>query len=251
LSKELVVETRSQDGILFIKLNRPSRRNAINADVARGLLNAVRRLENDDALRVGILSGAGSGFCSGMDLDAYKAEGVPGELDEFLGSSFTKPLIAAVEGFALAGGFELALRCDLLIAARGARFGLPEVKVGLLAPYGLGFLHRSLSHQLAAEIILTGEAILAERAFELGLVNRLTQPGFSENVAIEIATQIVANAPLAISASLSLLKFAVGLSESDYLVAMRPTAAGIYSSVDSLEGASAFLEHRRPIWEGR
>lgn len=248
---EPAVKTRSHDGILFITLNRPSRRNAINTDLARGLISAVRRLESDDALHVGILSGEGAGFCSGMDLDAYKADGVPAELEEFLSTGCSKPMLAAVEGFAVAGGFELALRCTLIVAATGSRFALPEVKVGLIAPYGVGFLQRALPRYAAAEMILTGEAILAERAHTLGLVNRLVEPGTAEDAAREIANQIVANAPLGVRASLSLMQVAENTSEPGYLSAMRPIAQSVYSSEDSLEGASAFLERRQPRWAGR
>src|SRR5215212_6156383 len=195
---EPAVLTETRDEVLLVTLNRPEQRNAVNRAVAEGIAAALDRLDADDALRVGVLAGAGKGFCAGMDLKAF----VAGEKPTVAGRGFAgivqrasaKPLIAAVEGFAVAGGFEIALACDLIVAARGARFGIPEVKRGLVAAGGaLLRLPRRIPYHLAMELALTGDFVDAERAHEVGLVSRLVEPGDAVAVARELAAQVSAN----------------------------------------------------------
>src|SRR3712207_6048555 len=197
----------SEDGgILEITLNRPHVRNAVDQELSEGVAAALDRLDDEDHLRIGILTGAQGVFCSGMDLKAFVSGGIPFAGDHGFGGitrrASRKPLIAAVEGYALAGGFEVALACDLIVAARGARFGIPEVKRGLLATGGaLMRLPKRIPYHLAMELALTGDPIPAERAAEIGIVNRLAAPGEALTVARELAQAVVANAPLAVIAS--------------------------------------------------
>ena len=199
------VLTEERDGVLLITLNRPDQRNAVNLAVAEGIAAALDRLDGSPDLRVGVLTGAGKGFCAGMDLKAF----VAGERPYVEGRGFAgivrrppeKPLIAAVEGFAVAGGFEIALCCDLLVAARGARFGIPEVTRGLVAAGGaLLRLPRRIPYHLAMELALTGELVDAERMAEVGRVSRLVEPGEAVTAALELAETIAANGPLALAA---------------------------------------------------
>ena len=189
---EEAVLTEADGGVLLITLNRPDARNAVNAALANGVAAALDRLDDDDDLQVGILTGAGKGFSAGMDLKAF----VAGESPFVEGRGFagivqgppSKPLIAAIEGFAVAGGFEIALACDLIVAARGARLGIPEVKRSLVAAGGaLLRLPRRIPYHLAMELALTGDPITAERAAEYGLVNRLAEPGEAVAAARELA----------------------------------------------------------------
>src|SRR5690348_7511051 len=182
MSDNEAVLTERRDRILLITINRPDQRNAVNAAVAQGIADALDELDGDPGLSVGVLTGAGKGFSAGMDLKAFVAGERPYAGDRgFAGitqRAAQKPLIAAVEGFALAGGLEIALSCDLIVAARGARFGIPEVKRSLVAAAGaLLRLPRVLPRNVAMELALTGDPIDAERAHELGLVNRLAEPG--------------------------------------------------------------------------
>src|SRR5829696_3076379 len=167
---ENAVLTETRGRVLLITLNRPEAMNAINTDLAQGLLRAVERLDTDDGLTAGVLTGAGRGFCAGMDLKAFAAGGPPKGFDGFIRHGARKPLIAAVEGFALAGGLEVALTCDLLVAAKGIKLGIPEAGVGLFAAGGaLARLPRVLPFAVAMELALTGDPITAERAHEYGL----------------------------------------------------------------------------------
>src|SRR6476620_4066076 len=200
------VLTEADGGVLLITLNRPDQRNAVNAALANGVAEALDRLDDDDDLRVGILTGAGKGFSAGMDLKAFVAgESAFVEHRGFAGivqGPPRKPISAAVEGFAMAGGFEIALACDLIVAAKGARFGIPEVKRSLVAAGGaLLRLPNRIPYHLARELTLTGEPLSAERGAEIGLVNRLADPGSALDTAIELANEIVKNAPLALTAS--------------------------------------------------
>src|SRR3712207_1511652 len=200
------VITDEDAGVLVITLNRPEARNAVTGEVAGGIADALDRLDAEPSLRGGILTGAGGTFCSGMDLKAFVSGQRPWVGDRgFAGitqRAADKPLIAAVEGYALAGGFEVALACDLIVAASDARFGIPEVKRGLLATGGaLARLPKRIPYHLAMELALTGDPIPAERAAEIGIVNRLAAPGEALTVARELAQAVVANAPLAVIAS--------------------------------------------------
>ena len=206
MSDEPTVLVEAIDGVQVITINRPQARNAMNGEAARGVAAALDELDADDDLRVGVLTGGGGTFCSGMDLKAF----LTGDMPMVEGRGFgglveqppRKPLVAAVEGWALAGGFELVLACDLVVAARTARFGVPEVKRGLVAAAGAAMLlPQRLPRAIGLELLLTGEPIDAPRAAELGLVNRLTEEGGALEGALALARTIAANGPLAVQAT--------------------------------------------------
>jgi enoyl-CoA hydratase len=250
------VLTDAVDGVLVITLNRPDARNAVNGALAQGVADALDRLDADDDLRIGILTGAGKGFSSGMDLKAF----VSGERPWVEGRGFAgivqrasrKPLVAAVEGFAVAGGFEIALACDLIVAGRDARFGIPEVKRSLVAAGGaLIRLPKRIPYHVAMELALTGDPIGAERAYEVGIVNRIAEPGGALEAARELAAQIVPNAPLALAASKEIVQRAVDWTEAEAWEQQGEIAGPVFSSEDAREGATAFAEKRAPVWKGR
>jgi enoyl-CoA hydratase len=250
------VVSEERDGVLLVTLNRPEQRNAVNRAVAEGIAVALDRLDADDALRVGVLAGAGKGFCAGMDLKAF----VAGEKPSVEGRGFAgivqrparKPLIAAVEGFAVAGGFEIALACDLIVAARGARFGIPEVKRGLVAAGGaLLRLPQRIPYHLAMELALTGDFVDAERAYDVGLVSRLVEPGSAVDAALELAAQIAANGPLALAASKRILVEAPSWPTDELWQRQAEISDPVRGSQDAREGSLAFAEKRTPCWQGR
>ena len=250
----VLIERR--DGVLLITLNRPQARNAVNSALAHGVAAALDELDGDDALKVGVLTGAGGSFCAGMDLKAF----VAGERPYVEGRGFAgiaqrpprKPLIAAIEGYALAGGLEVALACDVIVAARDARLGIPEVKRGLIAAAGaLIRLPRRVPYHVAMELALTGDPIDAERAHAVGLVNRLADPGEAVAVALELASAIAANGPLAIDASKKIVSAAQDWTEEQAWREQAETVAAIMGSEDAREGATAFAEKRAPVWKGR
>ena len=251
---EVLTERRGR--VFVITINRPEQRNAVNAAVAAGIGGALDDLDADDGLSVGVLFGVGKGFCAGMDLKAF----VTGERPFVEGRGFAgitqrsaaKPLIAAVEGFALAGGLEVALSCDLIVAARGARLGIPEVKRGLFAAGGgLLRLPRALPRNVAMEMALTGDPIEAERAHELGLVSRLTEPGEALTAALELADTIAANGPLALAATKRILVESADWPDSEFFKRQQPIYDPVFNSEDAREGATAFAERRAPVWKGR
>jgi enoyl-CoA hydratase len=253
-AEPVLVEAR--DGVLEITLNRPEARNAVNRAVAEGVAAALDRLDGEDALRVAILTGAGSSFCAGMDLKAF----VAGERPYAEGRGFAgiaerppeKPIIAAIEGYAVAGGFEVALACDLIVAARDAKVGIPEVKRSLVAAAGaLIRLPKRIPYHLAMELALTGDPIGAERAYAVGIVNRLAEPGGALDAARELAAAIVRNGPLAIAASKRILAAAVDWSEAEAWERQRAISDPVFASEDAREGATAFAEKRDPVWRGR
>ena len=249
------VETDAAEGVLLITLNRPEARNAVNAAVAEGVNAALDRLDAEEDLRVGIITGAGKAFCSGMDLKAFVAGERPYAERGFAGIARrppSKPVIAAIEGYAVAGGFEIALACDLIVAARDARVGIPEVKRGLVAAAGaLIRLPKRIPYHVAMELALTGEMIGAERAAELGLVNRLAEPGGALDVARELAAEVVANGPLATAGSKQILSAALDWTEEEAWERQGEIAGPIMTSEDAREGATAFAEKRPPVWRGR
>jgi enoyl-CoA hydratase len=241
--------------ILLITINRPDQRNAVNAAVSHGIAAALDELDADQGLSVGVLTGAGKGFCAGMDLKAF----VAGERPHVEGRGFAgitqrsadKPLIAAIEGFAVAGGLEVALACDLIVAARGARLGVPEVKRSLVAAGGaLLRLPRALPRNVANELALTGDPIEAERAYELGLVNRLADPGQALEVALQLAEAIAANGPLALAATKRIMVEAADWPDAEFFARQSEISDPVFGSEDAHEGATAFAERRDPVWKG-
>jgi enoyl-CoA hydratase/carnithine racemase len=256
MSDEQAVLQERRERILLITINRPDQRNAVNAAVANGIAAALDELDQDPGLSVGVLTGAGKGFCAGMDLKAF----VAGERPYVEGRGFAgitqrsaeKPLIAAIEGFAVAGGLEVALACDLLVAARGAKLGIPEVKRSLIAAGGaLLRLPESLPRTVVMELALTGDPILAERAHELGLVNRLTEPGQALETAFDLARAVAVNAPLALAATKRILTESVDWPASEFFDRQRVISDPVFASEDAREGSRAFAERREPVWRGR
>lgn len=249
------VLTEVDDGVMVITINRPEARNAVDRSVAEGIAAAVDELETRADAVLAILTGAGGSFSAGMDLKAFSR----GETPAIEGRGFaglterppSKPMVAAVEGWALAGGCELALSADLIVAARDARFGLPEVKRGLVAAAGgLLRLPKTLPYQLAMEVALTGEPLTAEVAHRHGLVNTLTEPGDALDGARALAARIAVNGPLAVRVSKQIVAGAVGWTDVQAYRAQAELAAPVFGSADAQEGARAFAEKREPVWRG-
>jgi enoyl-CoA hydratase/carnithine racemase len=256
VNDEPAVLTERRDNVLLVTLNRPDARNAVNAALAEGVAAALDELDADDDLSVGVLTGAGKGFSSGMDLKAFVAGESPYAADRgFAGitqRAAEKPLIAAIEGFAVAGGFEVALSCDLIVAARGARLGIPEVKRSLVAAGGaLLRLPQRIPYHLAMELALTGDPIDAERGYELGIVNRLAEPGGAVDAALELAAEVARNGPLALKASKTIVQSSGDWTEAEAWEKQGEIAGPVMVSEDAREGAIAFAEKRDPIWRGR
>jgi enoyl-CoA hydratase len=255
-AQDTPVLTERRDGVLLITLNRPDARNAVNLPLAQGIAASLDELDGDPDLSVGVLTGAGKGFCAGMDLKAFVSGERPWVGDRgFAGivrRGPIKPLIAAVEGFAVAGGLELALACDLIVAARGAKLGIPEVKRSLVAAGGaLLRLPRRIPYHVAMELALTGDPIVSERAAELGLVNRLAEPGTAVEVALGLAGEIAVNAPLALTASKRILEQQWYWSDAEMWDAQSAISDPVFTSEDAREGATAFAEKRPPVWRGK
>ncbi len=245
------VLTERRGAVLIITLNRPEAMNAINSDLAEALIAALDQLDGDDSLSVGVLTGNGRGFCAGMDLKAFAKSGAPTGLQRVFEDGCVKPLVGAIEGFALAGGLEVALICDLLVAAEGAKLGIPEVRVGLLAAGGaLMRLPQRLPANVAMELGLTGDPITAEQALTFGLINRVTPKGEALAAAIALAERIATNAPLSIIASKQIVRATQGRTEAELWDLQRPLMAKVFRSADSLEGATSFAEKRPPVWTG-
>ncbi|MEO0031567.1 MAG: hypothetical protein RIS94_1325 [Pseudomonadota bacterium] len=244
------------DDVLVIAINRPAQRNAVTRAVSLAVAEALDMLDTSADLRVGVLTGQGGSFCSGMDLKAF----VAGERPELEGRGFggltekppVKPLIAAVEGFALAGGCELALACDLIVAAEDAWFGLPEVARGLVAGSGgLVRLPRRIPPAIALEYALTGERLSAPEAHRWGMVNRLAAPGEAQAEALRLARQIAANAPLSVEASKRIVTQSADWPMDGIWERQRALAEAVIGSADAREGALAFAEKRPPVWRGQ
>lgn len=249
------VLTEVDGHVLLITLNRPAARNAMNLASAMAFEAALDRLDDDPELRVGILTGAGNSFCAGMDLKAA-ARGEQPVTDKRGGLGIidlppTKPLIAAVEGNAVGGGLELCLACDLVVAARGAPMGLPEAKRGLFA--GGGGLYRlpnRIPQNIAMELALTGNPVTSQRMAELGLVNRLAEPGQAVAVARELAAEIAECAPLAVALSKQVISAAADHGEQELRQIQGEHGSSVFGSADATEGMAAFAEKRPPIWRG-
>jgi enoyl-CoA hydratase/carnithine racemase len=255
MTQDAPIVLDERDGILVITINRPEARNAVNMAVAQGIADALSLLDDRRDLRVGVLTGAGQTFCSGMDLKAFLA----GERPVLSRKGFAglvaqpprKPLIAAVEGYALAGGFEIVLACDLIVAAEDARFGLPEVKRGLCASGGGLFRFPDrVPYHLAMELILTGDLFDGRRAMTLGLVNRLVAPGSALDVACELARTIAANAPLAVEASKQVVVSSSDWTTEEAFDRQEAEVGPVRTSRDAREGSAAFVEKRAPVWLG-
>jgi enoyl-CoA hydratase len=257
---------RVQHGLVqVLTLNRPEAANSLNPELLRGLHGAFKEIATDDATQVVVVTGAGEKiFCAGMDLRAFseaqaapadgakkpaEGDGGSGEIVNFK-DMCPKPLIAAVNGAAVGGGFELVLGCDLVVAADNARFGLPEVKRGLLAGGGGTLLGTRLPLSLALEIAMTGEFINAARAAEWGLVNRVVPPAELLETALALAATIAANGPLAVAMTKKLVRRAV-LDDPKLGWATPDEISSVFGSEDAKEGALAFLEKRPPAWKGR
>lgn len=248
---EAAVLTERRGKVLLITLNRPDQMNSINGALAAGLQAGLDELHGDDELTAGVLTGNGRGFCSGMDLKAFaKGEDIGAVVNFFVNGS-KKPLIAAVEGFALAGGLELALSCDLIVAAEGSKFGIPEVKVGLFAAGGgVIRLPSRVGYMKAMEMALTAEPIEAAEAHSVGMISRITPKGGAVDGAMELATKIAANAPLGVAASKEVIKATQGTTEADLWAMQGKLQATVFTSNDAKEGPKAFAEKRAPEWSG-
>lgn len=252
-----LIKVEVADGIQIITINRPEAKNAINLEAAQAMAAALDQLDRCDDVRIGILTGAGGTFSSGMDLKAFAKSGQRPYVEGrgFAGLNEAppnKPLIAAVEGYALAGGCEMALAADLIVAASDAKFGLPEVKRGLVAGAG-GMLRlpRRLPYHVAMEAILTGDMLGAERAYGFGLVNRLTEPGGALAGALALARTIVENGPLSVRTAKRIVAQSGDWTQQEMFDRQRPLIAHIFSSADAREGATAFAEKRKPVWQGK
>lgn len=254
---QLVSYEIQEDTIAVLTLQRPEKRNAVNAEMAGQMRSAVASLQDDPRVRVVILTGGDAVFCAGMDLDAFKQGqgeeifGRKGRFAGFVAAELQTPCIAAVEGFALAGGFELALACDLIVAAENAVFGLPEVTVGLFASAGGAFrLPLLTAPKKAMEYLLTGERFSATQAEALGLVNQVVPAGQALEGALRLARKIAANAPLGVQANLRLARQAAAAQEEAFWAANDELWQQVSQSRDAREGPQAFLDKRAPKWEG-
>ncbi len=250
MSEEAVL-TERRDRVLLITLNRPDAMNAINGALSAGLVAAVEELDSDPGLTAGVLTGNGRGFCAGMDLKAFARGEDIGPMMKFIKEGSKKPLIGALEGFALAGGLELALSCDLLVAAKGIKMGIPEVQVGLFAAGGgLQRLPSRVGYGRAMEMAITADPITSEEAAEAGLVSRLVEKGEAVEAALKLADRVSQNAPLAVSASKQLIKAAADMSEADFWKFQNTLMPAVFGSNDAKEGPASFAEKRKPNWTG-
>lgn len=252
---ESPVTYETEGGVAVITINRPKAKNALDAATAQAIAAALDDLDSRADLRVGILTGAGGTFCAGMDLKAF----LRGETPVVEGRGFggiverppRKPLIAAVEGYALAGGLEVALACDLVVAAQNAKFGIPEVKRGLAAAAGaLLRLPNRIPRNIAMEMALTGDFVSTAKLAEFGLVNEVTAPGAALREAKALAIRIAANAPLSIIASKRVITEAPGWSQEEMWDRQREITDPVFASKDAIEGSAAFAEKRAPEWKG-
>ncbi|GAA2448733.1 crotonase/enoyl-CoA hydratase family protein [Actinomadura vinacea] len=253
MSEDLLVEERGR--VLLLTMNRPDSRNAMSMAMAHQIAEALDTLDSRPDLSVAVITGAGGTFCAGMDLKGFAR----GERPVVEGRGFAglvkqppaKPLIAAVEGYALAGGFEIVLTCDLIVAAENAKFGLPEVKRGLTAAAGglLRLQHR-IPYHLAMELVLTGRMWPAEEAATVHLVNRLTTPGTALEEALHLAGEVAANAPLALTASKQVLSRSSDWPQEEAFDRQEEYTGPVRRSADAKEGAQAFIEKRTPNWTG-
>lgn len=251
----MAVKFEIDDGVAIITIDRPEARNAIDRETALAVEAAVRRIDGEADIRVGVITGAGGNFCAGMDLKAF----LRGEIVRLPDTGFagiaqaacSKPLIAAVEGYALAGGFEIALACDLVVAAEDAKFGLTEAKRGLVANAGgLVRLPRQLPIKIATELVLTGDIYPASLLATHGLINKITANGGALEGALEMARKIAANGPLAVAVSRRVLNESLEWPVDELFDRQNRMTAVVFASADAKEGARAFAEKRVPVWRG-
>ena len=252
MAEEQAVLTERRGRVMIITLNRPDAMNAINGALSQGLLAAVRELDADADLTAGVLTGNGRAFCAGMDLKAFARGEDIGPLNIFIREGCEKPLIAAIEGFALAGGCEIALTCDLLVASESSKIGIREVKVGLFAAAGgLMRLGARVGLTKAMELAVTGDPMSADEAMTSGLLSEVTADGAALDAAVAWAERIAENAPLAVSASKKLVRAAgMGIDEDSLWEMQTPLMQKVFSSNDAKEGPAAFAEKRAPKWSG-
>jgi len=254
MSEEVLVS--KEGGVLIVTINRPEAKNAMNAAAAQGISAAMDELDSNAELSVGIITGADNTFCAGMDLKAF----LKGETPQVEGKGFggitqappRKPLIAAVEGYALAGGFELLLACDLIVAAESAKFGISEVKRGLVAGAGgLMRLPRQVPYRQAMELALLGDFVDAKTAKEMGLINRIVATGTALEAAKEMAAKIAENGPLAVVVSKQIVRESGDWSSEEMWAKQAEIMMPVFGSDDAREGATAFAEKRKPAWTGK
>ncbi len=254
MSDAVLFDARA-DGIAIITLNRPEQRNALGKDIREGLRAAWRRFEHDDDLHVAILTGAGEkAFCAGGDLkEMVETKMAVPPRDMFAlpydTIELSKPTIAAVNGAAFAGGWMIAQACDLCVASTNAQFAITEVKVGRGSPWAAPLIHM-IPQRIFMEIVLTGKPISAQRAYEVGLVNRLAAPEELMTVALALAGEILEGAPLSVKAARDTVMLATEMGRSAALQAARTASEAMYNSEDAQEGPRAFAEKRRPNWKG-
>lgn len=254
MSEEVLINR--ENGVMTITMNRPEAKNAMNKNMSELIAAALDELDSSDELRVAVITGAGGTFCSGMDLKGFLA----GETPSVPGRGFggltekppVKPLIAAIEGYALAGGFELAIACDLIVAAETSKFGIPEVKRSLVA--GAGGLIRlpdQVAPRLAMELALTGDFVSAGRAYEIGLINQVVGEGKALEGALALAGRIAANGPLAVAASKKIIQEYASWPHDKRWAEQGKIMGPVFTSADAREGATAFAEKRAPVWKGK
>ena len=255
MSDAVLFDARA-DGIAVITLNQPETRNALSAEIREGLRTAWDRFEHDDSLRVAILTGAGDqAFCAGGDLKAMVETAMQVPPRDFFPLPYdnlelSKPTIAAVNGVAFAGGWMIAQACDLCVASTTAKFAITEVKVGRSSPWAAPLIHM-IPQRIMMEIILTGKPITAQRAYEIGLVNRIAEPEALMDAALDLAREILDGAPLSVKAGRDTVMLATEMGRAAALEAARDASVAAYVSDDAQEGPRAFSEKRRPEWKGR
>ena len=256
---EVVVDRT--DAIMTVRINRPEARNAMNVAVMAGIGGGLLDAEGDERVRAVVLTGTGDrAFCAGMDLRAFAEGGMTPADDQkagmegfatFIRGGFSTPVIGAANASAVAGGFELLMACDLIVASDEAQFGIPEAKRGLFAAGGGVFLPRRIPLAVALELGMTGDVIDAGRASELGLVNRVVRPDAVLDTAVELAQRIAANGPLGVQATRRLMRAAASMTDEEVWALQGEIQPGVFGSEDAKEGSRAFIEKRAPVWKGR
>jgi len=238
--------------VLVLTLNRPRARNALNPELKDAILQAMAEADGDPGIRAVVVTGNGPVFCAGMDLKAFAGGAAFGGLTDFYKEGIGKPLIAALNGPALGGGFEIALACDLVVASRTARFALPESRRGVVASSGALFrAMRALPLNVARELLITGAVLDAERGYQLGFVNRVTEPGGALAAALELAEDVCASSPVSVAASLAALAAQHDAADATGWDVTAEAVERVTASDDISEGVTAFLEKRPPLWSGR